>query len=157
MARDGHSIRVIGVSSSSKEDYQVIQRDGFEIEVYNKFNGKCFSELKQAAKWADIVHLNSVWNNHNIRFGNFLIKEKLPYVITVHGGLFEDRVKQSKYWAKIAYHYLFQKKIFIFKKLFLCTKISKKVPIRNELTSIYFINVKSVPSGNKISILFIYD
>ena len=38
-------------------------------------------------------------------------KVKIPYVLTIHSGLSLDRIKQSKYYFKMIFHWLFQKKI----------------------------------------------
>lgn len=111
-ALTGHDIRVIGLSKGMKEDYELVQRDNFQVAVYNKFFGKCFKELKEQAQLVDIVHLHSVWQHYNIIFARYLISINKPYVVTIHSGLTEDRIKQSRYWLKLLYHKLFQQKIF---------------------------------------------
>ena len=108
----GHDVRVIGVSKVMKENYELVQRDNFEVAVYNKFFGKCFDELKRQAKEVDVVHLHSVWQNYNIIFAKYLKSINKPYVVTIHSGLTEDRIKQSRYRLKLLYHKLFQKSIF---------------------------------------------
>lgn len=108
----GHDVRVIGVSTGMKKDYEFVDRDKFQVNVYNKFFGKCFNELKKQAKEVDVVHLHSVWQNYNIIFARYLKSINKPYVITIHSGLTEDRIKQSRYRLKLLYHKLFQKKIF---------------------------------------------
>ena len=108
----GHDVRVVGVSKGMKEDYTLVQRDNFQVAVYNKFFGKCFDELKKQAEEVDIIHLHSVWQHYNIIFARYLKSINKPYVVTIHSGLTEDRIKQSRYWFKLLYHSFFQKKIF---------------------------------------------
>jgi glycosyltransferase involved in cell wall biosynthesis len=111
-AKSGHDVRIIGVSKGMKVYNEIVQRDYFQVIVYNKFFGKCFEELKKQANEVDIVHLHSVWQHYNIIFARYLKSINKPYVVTIHSGLTEDRIKQSRYWTKLLYHKLFQKKIF---------------------------------------------
>jgi glycosyltransferase involved in cell wall biosynthesis len=108
----GHDVTVVGVSKGMKDSYELVERDNFEVHVYNSFFGSCFKDLKKFADEADVVHLHSVWQHYNIIFANHLIKIKKPYIVTIHSGLTIDRIKQSNYLLKILYHKLFQKKIF---------------------------------------------
>ena len=108
----GHDIRVVGLSKGMDEDYELVQRDNFQVIVYNKFFGKCFEELKRQAGEVDIIHLHGVWQHYNIIFARYLKSINKPYVVTIHSGLTEDRIKQSRYWVKLLYHSLIQKKIF---------------------------------------------
>lgn len=108
----GHNVRVIGLSKGMKKDTELVQRDKFQVVVYNKFFGECFSELKKQANEVDVVHLHSVWQHYNIIFARYLKSINKPYVVTIHSGLTEDRIKQSRYRLKLLYHSLFQKKIF---------------------------------------------
>jgi glycosyltransferase involved in cell wall biosynthesis len=110
--KNGHETHVIGLSSSQKESYALVKRDGFEVESFNKFSKGAFSRIKELAKDCDIVHLHSVWNNYNLVVAAYLRRINKPYVITAHSGLTDDRLKQSRYWFKRCYHYLFQKKMF---------------------------------------------
>jgi glycosyltransferase involved in cell wall biosynthesis len=111
-ALQGNDVKVVGVSKGMKPDFEVVQRDNFEVKVYNKFYGSCYKELQKIANEVDIVHLHSVWQHYNIVFANYLISIKKPYVVTIHSGLTDDRIKQSNYLIKLIYHKLFQKRIF---------------------------------------------
>jgi glycosyltransferase involved in cell wall biosynthesis len=111
-ALTGNDIRVIGLSKGMKEKYELVQRDHFQISVYNKFFGECFDELKKQSQEVDTVHLHSVWQHYNIIFARYLKSIGKPYIVTIHSGLTEDRIKQSRYWVKLIYHKLLQKKIF---------------------------------------------
>lgn len=107
-----NEIKVIGVSKGMKESSKLIEREKFQVIVFNKFFGECFETLKRETVKVDIVHLHSVWNNYNIIFARYLISINKPYVVTIHSGLTEDRIRQSRYWIKLLYHKFAQKYIF---------------------------------------------
>ncbi|MEH6457487.1 MAG: glycosyltransferase [Cocleimonas sp.] len=111
-SKQGHQVHIIGWSKSQTESFCVIERDGFSVESYRDFFNGAFSRLKELSSAVDIVHLHSVWNHHNLIIAAYLRKHDIPYVITAHSGLTEDRLKQSRYWFKILYHKLFQKYFF---------------------------------------------
>ena len=107
-----NEIKVIGLSKGMKESSKLIEREKFQVIVFNKFFGECFETLKRETVKVDIVHLHSVWNNYNILFARYLISINKPYVVTIHSGLTEDRIRQSRYWIKLLYHKFVQKYIF---------------------------------------------
>jgi len=108
----GHEVTVVGLSKGMKESYELIERDNFNVHVFNSFFRGCYEALKDNAEKVDIVHLHSVWQHYNIIFARYLDSIKKPYVITTHSGLTQDRIKQSRYLIKMAYHTIFQKRIF---------------------------------------------
>lgn len=108
----GHKTYVVGLSSNQQEHFTLVERDGFEVESYNRFFKGAFARIKELADNCDVVHLHSVWNNYNLVVAAYLRKIGKPYVITAHSGLTEDRLKQSRYWFKLGYHHLLQKKLF---------------------------------------------
>ena len=110
--RRGESVRVIGLSKSQKEPYQKIERDGLSVESYNDFFNGALPRLKVEVAECDVVHLHSVWNHYNLVIARYLRKIGKPYVVTAHSGLSDDRIRQSKYLFKLAYHKLFQKRLF---------------------------------------------
>ena len=110
--RQGHDVCVIGLSSSQKTDYEFIERDGFYVHSYKSFWNGAFKRIKELSKEVDIVHLHSVWNNYNLVVAKHLNKISVPYVVTAHSGLTDDRLRQSNYIFKIIYHKLLQKKMF---------------------------------------------
>lgn len=112
LSLEGNQVKVIGVSKGNEKKYEIIKREHFDVDVYDKFFGECFDSLKKEAVKADIVHLHSVWQHYNIVFAKYLKSINKPYVVTIHSGLTEDRIKQSNYRIKQLYHILFQKKIF---------------------------------------------
>jgi len=68
--------------------------------------------FKKHAGAIDIVHLHNVWSIQNIVLSRVLVNKSIPYIVTVHAGLMEDRVKDSHYFLKILFHNLLQKKHF---------------------------------------------
>jgi glycosyltransferase involved in cell wall biosynthesis len=112
LTRNGISVTMIGLSKLENKKSDIIQRDGFEVEVYDSFFNGCLQRLKEVSKEVDIVHLHSVWNHYNIIFALYLKKNNIPYIITAHAGLIESRLKQSNYLIKQFYHKLFQKSFF---------------------------------------------
>jgi glycosyltransferase involved in cell wall biosynthesis len=112
LSKNGVSVKMVGLSKLENKKSDTIQRDGFEVEVYDNFFGGCFQRLKELSKEVDIVHLHSVWNHYNMIFAYFLQKNNIPYIITAHAGLIESRLKQSNYFVKLIYHRLFQKSFF---------------------------------------------
>ena len=111
-SRSGHEVRVLGISTSSKKPFHKVDRDGFQVEVFNGYTKDFKKHLRAVLENIDIVHLHSVWNRYNIYVANLCVKMNVPFVITVHSGFSEDRLRQSKYLIKLAYHKLFQKSIF---------------------------------------------
>jgi glycosyltransferase involved in cell wall biosynthesis len=108
----GNKIFVVGLSHTNSGGCEIFKRDGFEVEVYPSFFNQGFKRLKELAQEVNIVHLHGVWNNYNYIFAKYLQKHNIPYVVTVHAGLSEDRLKQSNYYFKKIYHVLFQKHLF---------------------------------------------
>ena len=108
----GHDVQVVGVSSSQKTKYELIERDGFCVHSFNSFLFGAFDYIRKVSTKVDIIHIHSVWNNYNVLLANYLILRNIPYVITPHSGLTDDRIKQSNYIFKLLYHKLFQKRVF---------------------------------------------
>jgi len=110
LPRYGVDLIMIGLSNLSKgKTLDVIEREGFKVNVFSKFSSiiRWFSENYLNI---DLVHLHGVWNSYNIILARYLKKWGIPYVVTLHGGLLEDRLKQSKYYLKLIYHGLFQRR-----------------------------------------------
>lgn len=111
-SRAGHKVRVFGMSKGLKETHEVVDWDGFSVDVYKELNFDSWIALKQMIAETDVVHLHSVWKNYNVRIGKYLKSIDKPYIITAHCGLSEDRIRQSNYLVKMVYHKLFQKELF---------------------------------------------
>ncbi|MDB4069206.1 glycosyltransferase [Pseudomonadales bacterium] len=103
---NGQSIRVIGLASNADIEGEVIQRDGFQVEVYSKWSLKFLEALICHLKWCDILHLHGVYNWPNIIVGRIAKKYLTPFVITAHDGFAPAR---SKFRKKL-FDFLVQKK-----------------------------------------------
>lgn len=108
----GHTVTVIGLCKSQKEKVKTTERNGFYVKSFRCFFRGILPEIINIKKNHDIVHLHSVWNTYNLIIACYLLKEKIPFIITPHSGLTEDRLKQSKYIFKRLYHHFLQKPIF---------------------------------------------
>jgi len=108
----GHKVHVVGISKPMTVPYEVVDRNFFKVECFKTFNKESFDRLKTLARQSDIVHLHGVWNSMNIKVGRYLESISKPYVITAHCGYALDRLKQSNFWLKILYHYLWQKHLY---------------------------------------------
>lgn len=111
-SRAGHKVYVVGISRSMTTPYEKVQRAGFEVECFKKFDTKVFIYIKDLIKQIDIVHLHGVWNMKNVRLGKYLDTIGKPYIITAHCGYAMDRIRQSNYLLKLLYHILWQKKLY---------------------------------------------
>ena len=103
---NGQSIRVIGLASNAVTEGEIVQRDGFQVEVYSKWSLKLFKALVYHLKWCDILHLHGVYNWRNIAIGKLAKRYLTPFVITAHDGFAPGR---SKFRKKL-FDYLVQKK-----------------------------------------------
>ncbi|MBO9496921.1 glycosyltransferase family 4 protein [Thalassotalea sp. G20_0] len=110
--KHGHHVTVIGLSSSQKKDYELIERDGFNVHSYRLFFSGAFRKIRELSHSVDLIHLHSVWNNYNLIVGFYAKINAIPYIITAHSGLTDDRLKQSNYFLKWLYHSIFQKKLY---------------------------------------------
>jgi glycosyltransferase involved in cell wall biosynthesis len=112
LTKNGASVTMIGLSKLDNKKSNIFQRDGFDVEVYDRFFGGCLQRLIEVSKEVDIVHLHSVWNHYNMIFAYYLRKNNIPYIVTAHAGLIDSRLKQSNYIIKKIYHKLFQKDFY---------------------------------------------
>lgn len=113
MSQQGAEIYVLGLSHTQSGKRERFKRDGFDVEVYPSFFGDgIYKRFKTLSKEVDIVHLHGVWNHYNILIGRYMQKNDIPYIITPHCGMADDRLRQSNYFIKLLYHRLFQKQIF---------------------------------------------
>ncbi len=108
----GHDVRVLGISPSMEVESEVIDRQFFKVEVYRRFSGAGLRRFKQLAEECDLVHLHGVWNGKNVMAGRFCERIGKPYVVTPHGGYSDYMLRKSKTFLKLAYHRLFQKRLY---------------------------------------------
>lgn len=104
-------VEILGLSRKQDKPYKVISRDNFIVHCFNSFKGVS-DFIKQNHIKYDLVHLHNSWTIENDRLAILLRKYKLPYVISIHASLTEDRMKRSNYYAKLIYHYFIQSKTF---------------------------------------------
>jgi glycosyltransferase involved in cell wall biosynthesis len=97
---------VIGISKGTNPGKK-IRRNKFEVILFP--NTKLALDYFKTLENVGIVHLHSVWQWTNYIFGRFLIRNSVPYVITLHSGLSPDRVRKSKFIIRKIYHAFFQK------------------------------------------------
>lgn len=140
---DGTKASVVTLKKDLKEKQKIYKRDGFEVLAFNSMNGvKEF--FKEHANMIDIVHLHNVWSIQNITLSRSLIGQSIPYIITPHAGLLEDRVKGSNYSLKIIFHNILQKSHFN-------SAAALHAVSREEMTNIALYtsnkNIFSIPNG----------
>ena len=102
-------VEVIGISNGVESD-TVIIRGQVKVVLFPN-NRTALNYLKRNKNNIDLVHLHSVWQWTNVVVSSYLRKFNIPYVLTIHSGLSEDRVRQSKYYFKMIFQYLFQRKL----------------------------------------------
>jgi len=93
---NGQSLRVIGLASNAVTEGEIVQRDGFQVEVYSKWSLKLFKALVYHLKWCDILHLHGVYNWSNIVVGKIAKWCLTPFVITAHNGFSPSMSKFRK-------------------------------------------------------------
>lgn len=108
----GHEVYVIGLSKSMTIKSEIIDRQYFKVEAYKYFRQGALKRIKELVANVDIVHLHGVWNFNNVKLGRYFESIGKPYIITAHCGYAIDRLKQSNYYLKLLYHYLWQKRLY---------------------------------------------
>ena len=93
-------VEVIGISKGVKPN-TIILRGKVNVNLFP--NNKSALYYLKSINNIDIVHLHSVWQWTNVLFSAYLRKVKIPYVLTIHSGLSNDRLRQSKYYFKIIF------------------------------------------------------
>jgi poly(glycerol-phosphate) alpha-glucosyltransferase len=141
------NINVVTLKKNLKEKEKKYERDGFEVTAFNSMKS-VISFFKKNKNDIDFVHLHNVWSIQNIILYRYLVKFSIPYMVTPHAGLLEDRVRKSNFFKKIFFHYFFQKK-------FLDKSIAIHAVSREEMTSIAAYtsnqNIFSIPNGIDIT------
>jgi glycosyltransferase involved in cell wall biosynthesis len=105
-AMNGQSIKVIGLASNAEIEGEIVQQDGFEVEVYSKLSVKLLRAVIKHLKWCDILHLHGVYNLQNILVGKLAQRYSIPFVITAHNGF----APQMKKMRKKLFDFLLQKR-----------------------------------------------
>tara|TARA_B100001057_G_C22862737_1_gene955251 strand:- start:1973 stop:3097 length:1125 start_codon:yes stop_codon:yes gene_type:complete len=108
----GNDMVVVGLSKNMNKSFELVNREEFQVRAFRNFFKGCLPEIKKELKSVDIVHLHSVWKPYNSIIAYYCKKYSVPYIITTHSGLTDDRIKQSKYILKKMYHICFQERLF---------------------------------------------
>ena len=106
---DSSEVHVITLKNKQKEKVKIIKRDGFDVTIFNSLINVIYY-LRRRKDSIDLVHLHNVWSIQNIIISKALNAYSIPFVVTVHAGLMEDRVKDSNYFFKLLFQFFFQKK-----------------------------------------------
>ncbi len=141
------NINVVTLKKNLKEKEKKYERDGFEVTAFNSMKS-VIGFFKKNKNDIDFVHLHNVWSIQNIILYRYLVKCSIPYMVTPHAGLLEDRVRKNNFFKKIFFHYFFQKKL-------LDKAIAIHAVSREEMTSIAAYtsnqNIFSIPNGIDIT------
>lgn len=109
---DNVNVHVVTLKKNLKENQKNYLRDGFEVTAFNSMKG-VISFFKENKNAIDLVHLHNAWSIQNIIISNYLVKESLPYIITLHGGLLlENKGRYFNHILKVVFHKLLQKNHF---------------------------------------------
>ena len=99
-------------------DYSILEKNNeinihqFDVSVFNKVwitHTNSFSDfLKEKICEYDILHIHEMWHYLHYLSAKISIKNKIPYIITPHGGLEKRRLNNIK---KYIFAHLIEKKI----------------------------------------------
>lgn len=112
----GHQVDILSPLTPGDEIYDVpagarvipCRRTTPISHFYREFSVDLYKYLKKHIHEYDIVHIHGIW--HFGSLAPFLIKNKVPKVITIHGLLDKWAVNHHK-WKKDLVTFLYQKKI----------------------------------------------
>ena len=113
-----HEVTIIALGHESTDrDVEIAQREGVTLLRFSscrwfgfwKDTDGVFEQHIRAVK-PDIVDLQFVRIPKYVFISNFLRREGIPYVITLHGGMNSTEMKR-KYWRKLIYWHLVDKHI----------------------------------------------
>lgn len=108
----GHEVHVVGISKSMTTEFEIAQREYFEVEAFRSFDKGGFNRVKELARQCDLVHMHGIWNLYNVKVGNYCRKNHIPYIVTSHGAYLENNINNSNRFLKNIFNFIFQKKIF---------------------------------------------
>lgn len=106
----GAEVRVIGKAETATYEGEVIERDGFSVEIYSRWSYRLRSALIESIRWADVVHLHGVYSPWNLFVAWLCQKAGTPYVVTLHDGLAAEREGARSRYKKKIFHMLLQKR-----------------------------------------------
>ncbi|WP_158626066.1 glycosyltransferase [Arsenicitalea aurantiaca] len=109
-AKHGVSVTVLGKAQTAAHEGEVIQRDGFAVTVYTKWNRAFRTAMHQAVMAADVVHLHGTYAPLNIWVGRVCERHAKPYVVTLHAGIAPARISLKNFLQKQLFHMLLQRR-----------------------------------------------
>lgn len=114
--KHGHSVTILSPMTPGEKMYEVppgatlvpCRRTTPISYVYREFSLDLYGYLKKHIHEFDIIHIHGIW--HFGSLAPFLIHNKVPIVITIHGLLDRWAVAHSR-WKKELVSFLYQKKV----------------------------------------------
>ncbi|MBK6006671.1 glycosyltransferase family 4 protein [Ramlibacter ginsenosidimutans] len=108
-ARNGAEVRVIGKAESADAEGEIVHRDGFDVRVYSRWSTALAGAVKDAVRWADVVHLHGTYAPWNFGVAALSRSVRTPHIITLHDGLAPERAERGKV-KKRAYDAVIQRR-----------------------------------------------
>jgi glycosyltransferase involved in cell wall biosynthesis len=108
----GHSIDVLSAYSYSEERKRLAKSLGVE---YFSTSGERVLKTNDILNYVpkiksyDIVHIHGIYNLNHIIIANFLFKNNIPYVVSIHGNLMKSAIKHSRFKKTIAINLLIKR------------------------------------------------
>ncbi|GHB75747.1 glycosyltransferase [Persicitalea jodogahamensis] len=112
----GHEVDILSPMTPGDDIYEIptgarvipCRRSTPVSNFYREFSVDLYKHLKNHVHEYDLIHIHGIW--HFGSLAPFLIKNKVPKVITIHGLLDKWAVNHHK-WKKDLVSFLYQKKI----------------------------------------------
>lgn len=106
----GAIVQVIGKAESVEHQGEIIARDGFSVKAYSHWGSPLWTEIREAIRWADIVHLHGVYSPWNLLVARLCENIGRPYVVTLHDGLSPERSLTGGKLKKWIFHSVLQRR-----------------------------------------------
>jgi glycosyltransferase involved in cell wall biosynthesis len=100
----GAEVRVIGKAETAMYEGELIPRDSFAVEAYSQWSRTLFRAVRDAVKWADVIHLHGTYSIANVLIGKICDELERPYVVTLHDGLSPERSRVKGRVRKLVFH-----------------------------------------------------
>ncbi|WP_247234959.1 glycosyltransferase [Telluribacter sp. SYSU D00476] len=112
----GHQVDILSPMTPGEKSYPVpegarlieCKRTPFLSKIYREFSTELYDYLKKNIHRYDVIHIHGIW--HFGSLAPFLIENKVPKVITIHGLLDRWAIRHSQ-WKKQLVTFLYQKKL----------------------------------------------
>lgn len=134
MVESGNSVRVIttrsGLEDRENWDHPTLV-DGVEVYYYKDesllgaiWSNELISDLERQVRWADIIHLSSIWQPLGTRVQKEALKQKKPVIQTARGALGLYSWKMG-WWKKIPYFLLVERRFLQKATAIQCTSVKE--------------------------------